>query len=168
MDAVGWAGLPQELLQGGSCPLPQNWSALVHGRAERWLPAATQVGLTPRDTKMAPDGWQCPVQRSNTLVMSCGMGEAASTMGSLEPCVPVALLLALTEGTHHDVCPQLHQHPGPPLKLPLPGLLPVWSLSSPSPVPICSGPSSSHISWCLCLGDTRTDAHHPCPSCPAP
>lgn len=103
LGAAGWTGLPQELLQDGSCSLPQNWSVLAWGRAERWLPAATQVGLTPRDTKIAPDGCQRPVQRSNTLVTSCGMGEAASTMGSLEPAVPAALLLALMEGTCHDV-----------------------------------------------------------------
>lgn len=75
-------------------------------------------------------------------------GELPAPWGSPGPPVPATPPPAPPEGTHNAVL-SITGTPGPQM-LPLPSLVPIRSQSSPSPIPIRSGPSSIHLSRCPC------------------
>lgn len=79
LHAPGWAGLQQELLQDGSCSLPQNWGALAWGRRE-WrdgCPQPVRLGSHLGSQKWHLSPWSSRVDEQ------CLSIKAISTMGSL-------------------------------------------------------------------------------------
>lgn len=113
-DAAGWAGLQQELLQDGSCSLPQNRGAPVRGRRERsggcTLEPSRWASCPGTQRRHVPPSWQRPMEKSNVPAPSHGTGGATGTVGvSGTPCPCHTTTSSAREDTRW--CPQYHWHP---------------------------------------------------------